>query len=289
MYHPIAEALNKELQASFPLVYGFLSEKGKRFFYPKGILQQSAEAAKQTKDYNATIGVSIHQGQPMFLNAIQKQVPNLPAKDLYLYAPVLGRPKLRELWLENLLNQNPSLKGKEISLPFVTTGITHSLSLIAKMFLDPDDQVLLPDLYWENYSLIFQTDYSAHFLHYPFFNAQNGFNLQALEEKLSQLPLEKKVMLLFNFPNNPTGYSLTEKEQDQLTALLQKFADKGLKMLVLCDDAYFGLFYQDGLAKQSLFARLVGLHKNIFAVKADGATKEFLRLGLSVGLFNLWL
>ena len=53
-----------------------------------------------------------------------------------------------------------------------------------------------------------------------------------------------------------------------------KVAEAGCTVMVWCDDAYFGLNYEDNIEKQSLFARLAGLHKNILAVKIDGPTKE---------------
>jgi aspartate/methionine/tyrosine aminotransferase len=51
----------------------------------------------------------------------------------------------------------------------------------------------------------------------------------------------------------------------------------------VCDDAYFGLFYEPDVMKESIFARLAGRHENILAVKLDGATKEDFVWGLRVG------
>ena len=46
---------------------GMLSELGKRLFFPKGILAQSAEAKDKAKRYDATIGIAREKGKPMFL------------------------------------------------------------------------------------------------------------------------------------------------------------------------------------------------------------------------------
>ena len=60
-------------------------------------------------------------------------------------------------------------------------------------------------------------------------------------------------------------------------------ADSGAKVLVLCDDAYFGLNYEDDIESQSLFAYLADLHENVLAIKADGPTKEDFAWGFRAG------
>jgi len=52
------------------------------------------------------------------------------------------------------------------------------------------------------------------------------------------------------------------------------------------DDAYFGLVYEDGIARESLFTSLVDLHANVLGVKLDGATKEDYVWGFRVGFIT---
>ena len=66
----------------------------------------------------------------------------------------------------------------------------------------------------------------------------------------------------------------TKAEADQLVALLLETANDGRNLIVVTDDAYFGLFYDDEVLQESLFARLAGIHDRILAVKVDGPTKE---------------
>ena len=58
-----------------------------------------------------------------------------------------------------------------------------------------------------------------------------------------------------------------------------------MKLVVLLDDAYFGLFYEDSI-KESLFGLLADSHQNILPVKIDGATKENYVWGLRVGFIT---
>jgi aspartate/methionine/tyrosine aminotransferase len=92
--------------------------------------------------------------------------------------------------------------------------------------------------------------------------------------------------MILNFPNNPTGYTPTNAEADELVAMLLKKAEAGKKLLVFTDDAYFGLFFEDDICRESLFAKLCDLHENIFAIKGDAATKEEMVWGFRVGFIT---
>ena len=56
---------------------------------------------------------------------------------------------------------------------------------------------------------------------------------------------------------------------------------------MICDDAYFGFFYEEDSIQESLFGRLCDLHPRVLAVKLDGATKEEYAWGLRIGFLTL--
>jgi len=183
-----------------------------------------------------------------------------------------------------MLGKNPSLTGKEISLPIVTNAITHGLSVTADMWIEQDDVIILPDKIWGNYNLIFTVLHGAKIRQYSLFSPSGGFNLGAFEDTLQKEALDrKKMVVLLNFPNNPTGYTPTEKEGKRIVEILLSLAENGKNVLVIADDAYFGLFYDTDSMKESFFALLAGLHPRIMAIKLDAATKENYVWGLRVG------
>ena len=55
---------------------------------------------------------------------------------------------------------------------------------------------------------------------------------------------------------------------------------------MVSDDAYFGLFYGEEVARESLFAKLVGCHERLLAVKVDGPTKEEFVWGFRTGMLT---
>jgi aspartate/methionine/tyrosine aminotransferase len=169
----------------------------------------------------------------------------------------------------------------------VTNAITHGLSLVGDLFVDEGDVIILPDKLWGNYRLIFSVRLGAVLKTFPLYNESNGFNTDGLKKVIDETGREKsKMLLLLNFPNNPTGYSITPKDAGEITGILQEFSSKGLHLIVVNDDAYFGLFYEDEVLKESLFAHIANLDKRILAVKLDGATKEQYVWGFRVGFIT---
>ncbi|MBQ9431374.1 MAG: aminotransferase class I/II-fold pyridoxal phosphate-dependent enzyme [Kiritimatiellae bacterium] len=279
--NPLAQELNGVLAADSSPLLDFLSDRGRRAFFPsRGILGQSAAA--KGKSINATIGTALEEdGSPLCLECVEDMTV-LPPQS-FLYAPSYGLPDLRKQWRETMIGKNPSLAGQPFSLPVVTHALTHGLYVAGQLFVAPGDRIILPDLYWDNYELLFNEACGAEFDTFPMF-AGGRFNVGALAEKLSA-PGEKKIVLL-NFPNNPTGYTATEADAEGIVAALQSAAEAGKRVLALLDDAYFGLVYEDGVCRESLFTRLANLHRNLLAVKLDGATKEDYVWGLRVGFIT---
>ena len=187
---------------------------------PQGDPGASAEAKEKAKRYDATIGIARENGKPMFLASVMRYFNDLSPAEALTYAPATGRPDLRKKWREDLLRKNPSLAGKSFSLPIVTSGVTHALSLVGDLFVDKGDMVLLPDKFWENYELLFGVRYQAQLAIYPFFDASGRFNVEALRQALATRAGSWKTILVLNFPNNPTGYSITRGEAEQVVSVL---------------------------------------------------------------------
>lgn len=275
--HTLAEQLNNTLGHMADV----LSPIGRRIYFPYGgILGQGAEARGCA--VNATIGMAFEEdGSPLVMKCFADQV-KLDRK-AFLYAGSFGLPKLRELWKTLQAKKNPSLKGVEYSMPVVTNALTHGLRVAGELFAGPGDSVVVPDLYWDNYSLLFEEVCGAKLRTFNTF--RNGaFDAAAMKRALME-PGEKKILIL-NFPNNPTGYTATIEDAKKIVSAVKSAAAAGKKIVVILDDAYFGLVYEPGVHGESLFAEFATLHKNVLAVKLDGTTKEDYVWGLRVGFIS---
>lgn len=284
--NPLARQLNETLQRENSHVHDMLSALGKSIYFPKeGILSQSAEAKAKAKKFNATIGIAIENGQPMHLKVIQDTLSTYNPKDIYEYAPPAGKPELRTAWRKKMLEENPSIGNKLIGNPIVTNALTHGLSIAADLFADVGDAVIIPDKNWENYELTFEIRRGAQIVNYPLYNEEQRFNSAGLREVLLAQQSKGKAIVVLNFPNNPTGYTPDAEDGNAITAAIKEAAEAGINIVVLTDDAYFGLFFENSL-HQSLFGQLADLHPRVLAVKVDGATKEEYVWGFRVGFIT---
>ncbi len=284
-FDPQAQQLNDAISATHPQVLDMLSQRGKAIYFPKlGVLSQSAEA--QGKNINATIGIALEEdGSPLVLPSLADAI-KLPKASAFTYAPSPGRPDLRKLWKEMILQKSPSLAGKPISTPVVTAALTHGISMAAYLFCDVNDTVFIPDLYWENYDLAVTLATGAKLETFNTFTPAGGFDVAALKAKLDGSPRGGKKIVSLNFPNNPSGYTPTAAEAAAIVKVLTDAAAAGDKVVVWLDDAYFGLVFEPGVYEESVFAPLADAHKNLLAVKIDGATKEDYVWGFRVGFLT---
>lgn len=283
MINPLAKELNDILKDTTP--GALLSDLGNRLYFPKGIIAQSGEAKKLGKTANGTIGMTVIGGTPVTLPSIQENAPNLTSRELVAYAPTAGFPELREMWKQDIIKKNPLLKDKTFSLPALVPGLTAGISYLADLFLDETKPLVAADPSWDNYVLIASARRNAEFVQFPMFDGE-GINLSGLEKTLRKQAKSGSVRVLLNFPQNPSGYSPTVDEAKQIVAMVKKLADEGTKVMVWCDDAYFGLDYEDNIERQSLFAYLADLSPNILAAKIDGPTKEDFAWGFRSGFIT---
>lgn len=281
--NPLAQNLNEQLKQSNPEIFSMLSDLGQNMFYPKGILSQSAEA-KSTK-YNATIGMATNDNGKMYANALNQMFNELSPDEIFPYAPPQGIEELRDLWQEKMLKDNPDLTKEVMTRPIVTNALTHGLSLVADLFINSGDTILLPEHNWGNYKLVFNTRHNANIDTYPIFDENGHYTTKSLVKSLEAYNKDKVVMIL-NYPNNPTGYTPNNEEVQTIVNAIKSLAEKGTQVVAVIDDAYYGLFYED-VYTQSLFTALTNIQsKNVLPVRLDGATKEFFAWGFRVGFIT---
>jgi aspartate/methionine/tyrosine aminotransferase len=281
--NPLATELNRTIERCSPDVFALLSERGKRLFWPRGILFQSAEAREKAHRFNATIGEATEAGGPMSLPSVVAHLGDVTAADALRYAPAQGKPDLRRAWREKLLADNPAMRGRTFGDPIVTSAITHGLSIVGDLFVNPGDVVLVPDMLWDNYLLAYETSYEAQVRTYPTYVA-GRFNAQGLGAELAKAP--GKAIVILNFPNNPTGYMPSLAEVEEIRDVLLRAADAGTRIVAVIDDAYFSLVYDERALAESPFGYLANLHRRILSIKLCAATKELFVWGLRCGFLS---
>jgi aspartate/methionine/tyrosine aminotransferase len=285
--NPIAHQLNQIIEEANPYIMSMLSAMGKNLFFPKGILSQGAEAKEKAYRLNATIGIATEKGATMYFPSVMDAICDITPEASLTYAPSFGIPGLRSAWKEALMEKNPSLKGRDISLPVVTGGVTNALSIFADVWVNPGDVIIVPEMLWGNYNMIFGVRKRAEMSHFPMFSENAGFHVEAFEKTVREVAGQRdKIIVLLNIPHNPSGYTVTREEADQIVDILAGTASRGTNVIAVSDDSYFGLCYEDGILQESIFSRLCGKDPRLLAVKLDGATKENFVWGLRVGFIT---
>ncbi|MEJ2085168.1 MAG: aminotransferase class I/II-fold pyridoxal phosphate-dependent enzyme, partial [Acidobacteriota bacterium] len=272
------------IRSQAPVLFELLSELGRVAEFPADIPFQAAEA--KGKKLNATIGqITDGQGHPMPLEPMASALASLQAGDrdrAFLYSPVAGIEELRQRWRDW---QRRDVSGSEASsLPIVTVGLTHGLSLVADLFAGQGRPIAVAKPFWGNYAQTFRTRTGAKILSAPAY-VDRRFNAAAIAEALTGVQPGVPAVAILNLPSNPCGYMPTAQEREDLRSSLIEIAELR-PLLVVCDDAYQGLVYEGDIPQGSMFWDLLGAHENLLPVKVDGATKELSFFGGRVGFLT---
>ncbi len=266
-----------------PALAAALSPLGRRVAYPPGIPFQAAEA--RGAELNATIGqITDGRGSAVPLPPMAAALGGLAPEDrnrAFLYSPVEGLPEVRRRWREWQRRGGATAPS---SLPLVTVGLTHGLSLAADLFGGEGRAVAVPAPFWGNYRQTFEARTGARILTAPAYR-DGRFDPGAIAAALAGLPEGEPAVAILNVPSNPGGYSPTVDERRELRESLLGVARRR-PLVVLCDDAYAGLVYEEGIPAESMFWALAGLDENLVPVKIDGGTKEFSFFGGRVGFLT---
>lgn len=255
-----------------------LEHEPNRSLFNDNFIRQSEEASLIKPKINATAGVLKSEGKLVAKDSVMSFYAETSPEKVVGYSPILGIDEVRGLWRDRILKHNDLIQSN-ISLPIVTAGITAALAVANELFLGPNSRLFLPKMRWEAYDSIFKA--AEKIIYY--------------DPYLMDLPFEKingvysddrdiRFVVVLNYPHNPTGWSPSEEDLKRLGEIFVKIVSSGRKIVVIADDAYTGLFFEDSI--QSPFAYFCNLDKRILAVKCDGASKECLMWGQRIGFLT---
>ena len=171
------------------------------------MLEKATQLQKQGKDI-----IHIEIGRPDFdtPQVIKQAAYDSIARGNVFYTSNYGSPELRKAIAEKLQRDNHIAYEPEEIL--VTIGVGEGTYAAVAAFLEPGDEILVPNPIWLNY------------IHVPnFFGAvpvsydlkeENDFQIDM--EQLKSLITPKTKMLVINTPGNPTG---TVQSRETLEAL----------------------------------------------------------------------
>ena len=184
------------------------------------------------------------------------------------YTSNYGTPELRAAIAKKLREENNlDYQADEI---LVTVGVSEGTYAAIAAFLNPGDEILVPDPVWLNY------------FHVPNFFGGTPVSYCLREERDYQIDpdqIEKLItprtrMLVINSPGNPTGAVQTVDTLKAVAEIAQKY-----DLLVISDEIYEKLVY--GKAKHVSIASLPGMKER--TITLNGFSKCYSMTGWRLG------
>ncbi len=152
----------------------------------------------------------------------------------------------------------------------ITTGGSEAILFGFMTCLDAGDEVIIPEPFYANYNG-FAVEAGVKVVPITS-HIENGFALPPIEDFEKAITQRTKAIVICN-PNNPTGYSYSEAEMQQLKELILKH-----HLYLFSDEAYREFTYEE---KQFSAGHLKGVDDNVIIM--DTISKRYSACGGRIG------
>ncbi|WP_297238437.1 aminotransferase class I/II-fold pyridoxal phosphate-dependent enzyme [uncultured Faecalicoccus sp.] len=228
---------------------------------------------------DATIGsLYDEQGNLVALESMFSSLKSLDNKVLAAYAASFtGNEDFKDRVYQWVLNGNSHLPHEIIATP----GGTGAVAMTIQECLDEGQSVILPEIAWGSYNLMAQMN-NLNVVKYSLFE-EDHFNLSSFKKACQKvMASQNKLVAVINDPcHNPTGYSMTMEEWEEVVSFLNA-CSKTHPVVLLNDIAYIDYAYGQKDAKKyfSVFDRI---SDKIAVVVAFSLSKSMTSYGLRCG------
>lgn len=229
---------------------------------------------------DSTIGVFLDDsGKLVVLESVMECIRRLQPEDYAAYAPILGLPEYREA-VKKAVFMDELPQGVFVESCY-TPGGTGAIRNAVSAYTRPGDKILVSDWHWNPYNLI-ASEIGRTVDTYPLFDESDRFNCEAFEEALTSVLKEQdQTLVIVNTPaHNPTGYTFTETDWDRLLAVMDKFENKKIALLV--DIAYLD-FSGDGKVYRFFLKKLAKSPAHVLPLISFSASKGYTMYGMRCG------
>lgn len=192
------------------------------------VMSLAKELERQGKDI-----VHMEVGEPDFgtPNHIKRAAEEALARGMTKYTPSVGLPELREAIAEHLVTKGISTDAKNV---IVTPGAKHAIFCALAATLDSGDEVIIPSPCWTYEAMVRIVGGKPVFI-----ESKQSDDFKVKVEQVQEALTDNTRMILLNYPNNPTGAVMQQKD-------LQPIIDLAIdhELWVLSDDIYDCLVYE---------------------------------------------
>lgn len=242
-----------------------------------------AKEAKKTYGEDAVTDATIgslytEAGELAALDCVFDSLKNLDNKVLASYAAgFTGNPDFRQKVIDWVLDGNSRLYKEVIATP----GGTGAVAMTIQECLDPGQTVVLPEIAWGSYNLMAQMN-NLEVAKYSLFDGDR-FNMDSFREVCTKtMEKQNRLVVVINDPcHNPTGYSMTREEWEEVIAFLNGCSKK-CPVVLLNDIAYIDFAFGQKEAKK-YFSVFDDISDNMAVVVAFSLSKSMTSYGMRCG------
>lgn len=151
----------------------------------------------------------------------------------------------------------------------VTVGVSEAIGIIMTTFLNPGDEVLIPDPAYLAYPACVSIAHGKPVLVPTYADNEFKLTVEELEKKVTP----KTKALLIGYPNNPTGTVMDRQSLEEIAAFAKKH-----DLIVIADEIYCDLTYE---GQHTCFASLPGMRERTLVM--NGFSKSYAMTGMRIG------
>mgnify|MGYP000432281613 FL=1 len=233
------------------------------------------------KVINATIGSLLDDdGRLIVLSSVDKVFRELDPQDYADYAPIGGTPAFREAVKKAAFG---SYEPKGFTEAVATPGGTGTLRNVIANYSEPGDKIITSDWHWAPYNTI-AGEIGRSVATFELFTADRKFNWESFRETVNGLlESQQSLVVIMNTPaHNPTGYSLTLEDWDNVVRVLTEAAETGKAIALVVDAAYID-FAGDEEEYRRFLPKLEALPENVLPIMAYSLSKTYTLYGTRCG------
>lgn len=231
---------------------------------------------------NSTLGALMDDdGKLIAFDSVFGVLKEMPNEELSAYAPIAGMPEYLEAVEETFFaGYKPSGHIRVVATP----GGTGALKVAMWNYTEEGDEILTSDWYWSPYQTISE-EAGRKISTFKLFSDDGNFNVADFKDKFKAiLNRQDRVMTILNTPaQNPTGYSISDDEWDQILDFLKAEAKNPEKKIILLVDTAYIDFAGEGDERRAFFTKFSNLPENIFVMAAFSTSKGYTMYGLRLG------
>ena len=229
---------------------------------------------------NSTIGAFLDDnGKLILMESVMGNLRSLSDAEIAAYAPISGTAEFIEAVKKAAFrDKTPAGYIEAVATPGGSGAIRNTIWNYSEL----GDTVITSDWYWSGYKTLVEEN-GRNLDTFKLFDEKKNFNINSFKEKVEEvLKVQERILIILNTPaHNPTGFSLSFSEWQDVIKLIREFAkDETKKITLLCDVAYIDFAGKDS---RDFMELLGGLPKNVLSIVAFSLSKGYTLYGMRCG------